>query len=113
VRFGKILAAKIAEDPDGDSLGYGYVLYNEAECAKKAIEETNGKLWKDSDMKLYVCQFERKRPRKPLRFNNLYVRNIPKDWDLEQLKKYFSKFGEISSIIRSPNKERAPKKHLQ
>ena len=111
VRFGKILAAKIAEDPDGDSLGYGYVLYNEAECAKKAIEETNGKLWKDSDMKLYVCQFERKRPRKPLRFNNLYVRNIPKDWDLEQLKKYFSKFGEISSaIIRSPNKERVAKK---
>jgi len=110
-QFGKILAAKIAEDEEGDSLGYGYVLYEDANCAKKAIEETHGKPWKDTKMKLYVCQLERKRPRKPLRFNNLYVRNIPKDWDVEQLKKYFSKYGEISSaIVRSPKRERVDKK---
>lgn len=109
-QFGKILAAKVAEDEEGDSLGYGYVLYEDTNCAKKAIEETHGKPWKDTDMKLYVCQLERKRPRKPIRFNNLYVRNIPKDWDVEQLKKYFSKYGEISSaIVRSPKKERVDK----
>ena len=110
-KFGTILAAKVVEDEEGDTLGYGYVLFKEAESAKKAIEETNGKFWKDTKMKLYVCQFEKKRPRKPLRYNNLYVRNIPKDWDVEQLKKYFSKYGEISSaIIRSPKKERVNEK---
>lgn len=109
-KYGKVVAAKIAEDEDGDSLGYGYVLFENETFAKKAIEENHGKLWKDTKMKLYVCQLERKRPRKPLRFNNLYVRNIPKDWDVEQLKKYFSQYGEISSaIVRSPNAERVHK----
>ncbi len=102
-QFGKIVSAKVAEDEEGDSLGYGFVLYYEAESAKKAIEQCHGQPWKDSKMKLYVCQLEKKRPRKPLRFNNLYVRNIPKDWDEEKLKNYFSTYGEISSlIIRSP-----------
>ena len=110
VQYGKILAAKVAEDEDGEPLGYGYVLYEKTECAKKAIEENHGKLWKDSKNKLYVCQLESKRPRKPPRYNNLYVRNIPKDWDLDQLKKYFSQYGEISSaILRTPNAERVHK----
>ena len=109
-QYGLIVSAKIAEDEEGDSLGYGYVLYDKSESAKKAIEECHGKPWKDSKMKLYVCQLERKRPRKPLRFNNLYVRNIPKDWDEEKLKNYFSTYGEISSlIIRSPVAEKLHK----
>ena len=106
-KFGNIVSAKVAEDEEGDSLGYGYVLYYDKESAKKAIEECHGKPWKDSKMKLYVCQLEKKRPRKPLRFNNLYVRNIPQDWDEEKLKNYFSTYGEISSlIIRSPIAEK-------
>ena len=110
-QYGEIDSAKIAEDVEGESLGYGYVLYQETASAKKAIEENHGKLWKDTNMKLYVCQLERKRKRKKIKFNNLYVRNIPRDWDVEQLKKYFSEYGEISSaIIRTPNPERVDKK---
>ena len=109
-QYGTIVSAKIAEDEEGDSLGYGFVLFYETESAKKAIEECHGKPWKNSKMKLYVCQLEKKRPRKPLRFNNLYVRNIPKDWDEEKLKNYFSTYGEISSlIIRSPIAEKLHK----
>ena len=109
-QYGNIVSAKVAEDEEGDSLGYGFVLYYETESAKKAIEQCHGKPWKDSKMKLYVCQLEKKRPRKPLRFNNLYVRNIPKDWDEEKLKNYFSTYGEISSlIIRSPIAEKLHK----
>ena len=107
-QFGEIFTTKIAEDEEGDPLGYGYVIYKEPESTKKAIEEANGKQpWKNSKMKLYVAQLERNRPRKPPRFNNLYVKNIPLDWNEEKLKEYFSTYGEVSSlIIRSPNHDK-------
>ena len=101
-KFGNIISAKIAEDEEGESMGYGFVLYENEENAKKAIDECHGKMWKNK--KLFVCQFQKNRPRKPLRFNNLYVRNIPKDWTEDDVRKYFSKYGEISSmILKSPD----------
>ena len=101
-KFGNIISAKIAEDEEGESMGYGFVLYENEENAKKAIDECHGKMWKNK--KLFVCQFQKNRPRKPLRFNNLYVRNIPKDWTEDDVRKYFSKYGEISSmIVKSPD----------
>ena len=101
-KYGNIISAKIAEDEEGESMGYGFVLYENEENAKKAIDECHGKMWKNK--KLFVCQFQKNRPRKPLRFNNLYVRNIPKDWTEDDVRKYFSKYGEISSmIVKSPD----------
>jgi len=101
-KYGTIISAKIAEDEEGESMGYGFVLYEKEENAKKAIEECHGKIWKKK--KLFVCQFQKSRPRKPLRFNNLYVRNIPKDWTEGDVRKYFEKYGEISSmIVKTPD----------
>ena len=101
-KYGNIISAKIAEDEEGESMGYGFVLYENEENAKKAIDECHGKMWKNK--KLFVCQFQKNRPRKPLRFNNLYVRNIPKDWTEDDVRKYFSKYGDISSmIVKSPD----------
>ncbi len=104
-KFGTIVSAKIAEDEEGESMGYGFVLYNSEEGAKSAIKESNGKEW--NGKKLYVGQFEKNRPKKPLRFNNVFVRNIPKEWCENEVKKYFSKYGEISSmIVREPQKDK-------
>jgi len=101
-KFGNIISAKIAEDEEGESMGYGFVLYENEENAKKAIAECHGKFWKNK--KLFVCQFQKNRPRKPLRFNNLYVRNIPKNWSEDDVRNYFSKYGEISSmLVKSPD----------
>jgi polyadenylate-binding protein len=101
-KFGNIISAKIAEDEEGESMGYGFVLYENEDNAKKAIAECHGKMLKNK--KLFVCQFQKNRPRKPLRFNNLYVRNIPKDWSEKEVRDYFSKYGEISSmIVKSPD----------
>ena len=101
-KFGNIISAKIAEDEEGESMGYGFVLYENEENAKKAIAECHGKIWKNK--KLFVCQFQKNRPRKPLRFNNLYVRNIPKNWSEDDVRNYFSKYGEISSmLVKSPD----------
>ena len=107
-KFGNIISAKIAEDEEGESMGYGFVLYDNEESAKKAIEECHGKIWKNK--KIFVCQFQKNRPRKPLRYNNLYVRNIPKNWSEDDVKNYFSKFGEISSmLVKSPDPEKLNK----
>ena len=107
-KFGTIVSAKIAEDEEGESMGYGFVLFDKEESAKKAIEESHGKVWKNK--KIFVCQFQKNRPRKPLRFNNLYIRNIPKNWSEDDVRNYFSKYGEISSmIVKSPDPERLNK----
>ena len=101
-KFGNIISAKIAEDEEGESMGYGFVLYENEDNAKKAIAECHRKMLKNK--KLFVCQFQKNRPRKPLRFNNLYVRNIPKDWSEKEVRDYFSKYGEISSmLVKSPD----------
>ena len=107
-KYGNIISAKIAEDEEGESMGYGFVLYDKEESATKAIAECHGKIWKNK--KIYVCQFQKNRPRKPLRYNNVYVRNIPKNWSEDDVRNYFSKYGEISSmLVKSPDAERLNK----
>ena len=104
-QYGNIISAKLAEDEDGESMGYGFCLYDSADAAKKAIEGTNGVEWKGK--KLVVCQFVKGREKKPVRYNNIYVKNIPKDWTEAKIKKYFEKYGKISSmIIREPEESR-------
>ena len=95
--YGNIISAKLAEDEEGESMGYGFVLYDSEDAAKNAIKECKGKDWKGK--KLFVGQFIKNRLRQPLRFNNIYVRNIPKKWCETDIKKYFSKYGEIGSMI--------------
>lgn len=107
-KFGHIISAKLAEDEEGETMGYGFVLYDSADGAKKAINECNGKEW--NGKKLYVSQFIKNRPRKEPKYNNIYVKNIPKVWTEEDVKKYFSKYGEIGSmIIREVDAEKLKK----
>jgi len=96
-KFGRIISAKLAEDEEGETMGFGFVLYDSTEGAKKAIKECNGKEW--NGKKLYVSQFIKNRPRKEPKYNNIYVKNIPKAWSEDDVKKYFSKYGEIGSMI--------------
>ena len=96
-KFGHIISAKLAEDEEGETMGFGFVLYDSVDGAKRAIKECNGKEW--NGKKLYVSQFIKNRPRKEPKFNNIYVKNIPKVWSENDLKKYFSKYGEIGSMI--------------
>ena len=59
-KFGNVISSKIAEDEEGESMGYGFVLYDSEEGAKNAIKECNGKDWYGK--KLYVSQFVKNRP---------------------------------------------------
>ena len=98
-KFGEIISARIVEGADGLSRGYGFVLYKLPESAQNAIKETNGIKLKDGKKNLVVCWFEKNRKKNPLKFNNIYVKNIPLNWTDDDVRNYFAKFGEISSMI--------------
>jgi polyadenylate-binding protein len=107
-KFGNILSARLVEDEEGEVVGYGFVLYDNNESAEKAIKETNGVEWKGK--KLFVGQFVKNRPKKPVVFNNIYVRNIPKEWSTDDIKNHFSKFGEFGSIlVKEPDRNNLDK----
>ena len=109
-KFGNIISAKLAEDEEGETMGYGFILYDSKEGAKNAIKECNGKEW--NGKKLYVSQFIRNRPKQEPKFNNIYVKNIPKEWSEKDVKKYFSKYGEIDSMIVKVPEANVIKKEL-
>lgn len=50
--FGNVLSCKVATDEHGRSKGYGFVHYETAEAADRAIEAVNGMLL--NDKKVYV-----------------------------------------------------------
>jgi len=107
-KFGNIISAKLAEDEEGESMGYGFVLYDSEEGAKKAIKECHEKEWKGK--KLFVAQFQKNRPKQAPKYNNIYVRNIPKEWTEKEIKDYFSKYGEIGSmIVKEPEADKLKK----
>jgi polyadenylate-binding protein len=89
-------------------MGYGFVLYDSEEGAQKAIKECHGKEW--NGKKLFVAQFQKNRPKQAPKYNNIYVRNIPKAWSESDIKNYFSKYGEIGSmIVREPEADKLKK----
>ena len=107
-KYGNIISAKLAEDEEGESMGYGFVLYDSMEGAQKAIKECHGKEW--NGKKLFVAQFQKNRPKQAPKYNNIYVRNIPKDWSEDNIKEYFSKYGEIGSmIVKEPEADKLKK----
>jgi polyadenylate-binding protein len=98
-KFGNILSCKIAMDPiSGQSRGFGYVHFETEDSATKAIEDTNGHMI--GGKPVYVGHFEKRTERTTgsSKFTNVYVKNIPAEWDEIKLKAEFSKFGKVTSV---------------
>jgi len=103
-KFGNVISARLLEDEEGEIIGVGFVLYDNAESAQAAIKEANGAEWKGKN--IFAGQFIKNRPKRPPQFNNIYVKNIPKLWSKEDIVKFFSKYGELGSIlIREPDEK--------
>jgi RNA-binding proteins (RRM domain) len=99
--FGNILSCKVVTDKEtGASKGYGYVHYETAEAAKAAIEKLDGMLLDGQEVQVGEFMSRSTRPAQN-EFTNLYVKNIPYEWDDEKLKEEFSKFGEVVSAAIS------------
>lgn len=109
--YGDITSVHMAKDVQGKIKGFGFVNYEEAESAVKAIESMNGK--EMGGMKLYVGPAQKKGVRQKLlrekyeqmkrerqqscQGRNLYVKHISPDLEDDGLKQMFESFGTITS----------------
>ncbi|KAL2939363.1 Polyadenylate-binding protein 2 [Bienertia sinuspersici] len=118
-QYGKISSAVVMRDVDGKSKGFGFVNFENADDAAKAVEALNGQMidgkeWYvgkaqkkaereaelkhqfDQSMKEVVDQYQGK---------NLYIKNLDDTIDDEKLKEIFSQFGTVTSckIMRDPS----------
>lgn len=81
-QFGRVFSSKINTDDDGNSLGYGYVQFEEKEEADKALESAVDGKMKIADLEIEVVRFKRKDERDSLDArNNLYLKNFPEGMD--------------------------------
>lgn len=100
--FGNILSCKIATDANGNSRGFGFVHYDNAESANEAIENVNGMLL--NDLEVYVGPHILKKDRESKwqelieNYTNIYVKNFSLEWSKEDLEKLFTPFGKITSF---------------
>ncbi|XP_019881561.1 polyadenylate-binding protein 1-A [Aethina tumida] len=83
--YGPITSLKLFTNEAGKSLGYGFVGFESADCAKRAIDELNEKVI--GSKPLFVGHAQK----------NLYVKNLDDAVDDEMLSKEFGPFGTITS----------------
>lgn len=96
-QYGNIVSCKLETYTDGKSKGYAYVQFLEEADAERARNEMNDKEVRGKKLEINI--HEKKDLRKPLqiKFNNLFVKNLPKGTDDNALKALFAEFGEIES----------------
>merc|ERR1719167_875645 len=100
--FGNILSCKVAQDPSGESKGYGFVHFETEEAAVQAIDKVNGMLL--NNKKVFVGRFVPRKEReielgeKAQKFTNVYIKNFNETLSEDDLTEMFSKYGKITSL---------------
>jgi polyadenylate-binding protein len=110
-QYGKITSVKVMSNEEGKPKGFGFVAFDDAEHAEKAVEELHNK--EINGKVLYVGRAQKKGERqmelkkkfealKMERLNryqgvNLYVKNLDDSIDDDRLRKEFAPFGTITS----------------
>ncbi|XP_071141728.1 polyadenylate-binding protein 4-like [Mytilus edulis] len=98
--FGNIISLKIMTDVYGESRGFGFVCYQNADEAQTAVEELNGALIGDNTFFVGRAQNKTERHaelKNQTRDLNVYVKNLDNNVDDDRLRKEFSQFGTITS----------------
>ena len=110
-KYGPVTSAALALDAEGKSRGFGFVNFEAHEHAAAAVEALN-----DSEFhgqKLYVGRAQKKSEReeelrkayeaakneKLAKYQgvNLYIKNLPEEFDDERLQEEFASFGTVTS----------------
>jgi polyadenylate-binding protein len=117
--YGPLTSVVVMRDADGNSKGFGFINFENAEDAARAVEGLNGQ--KVDQKELYVGKAQKKSEREQElkgRFEqsvkeavdksqglNLYIKNLDDSVGDETLKELFSSFGTITSckVMRDPN----------
>jgi len=105
-QFGNILSCKVATTSNGESKGYGYVHFESADNALKAIEIVNGK--KISNSIVTVGLFKSRQERSQNQgssWTNVFVKNIDISTTEEEFSELFSKQGTITSFKLNTNEK--------
>ncbi|CAL4930413.1 unnamed protein product [Urochloa decumbens] len=111
-QFGPIVSVKIMRRPDGSSLGFGFVSFQNPESAIKAQETMNG--MPIGTKALYVARAQKKEERKQYlqrlheekrneiinksNESNVYIKNIHDEVNDDALRARFEEFGNITSV---------------
>ena len=98
-QYGKVFSCKVKYDNMGKCKGYGYVQFDTKEQAEAALAGANEKDLKGS--KIQVVPFKTREARNAgiTKYNNLFVKCIPKTYTNENLKSLFSTIGVIISAV--------------
>ncbi|XP_057429038.1 polyadenylate-binding protein 8-like isoform X2 [Lotus japonicus] len=117
--YGTITSAVVMRDVDGKSKCFGFVNFENADEAAKAVDALNGKKFDDKEW--YVGKAKKKSERElelkeqheqsmqetvdKYQGANLYLKNLDDNVDDEKLRELFSEFGTITSckIMRDPH----------
>ncbi|GAB2228346.1 hypothetical protein Droror1_Dr00010181 [Drosera rotundifolia] len=117
--FGVITSAVVMRDGDGKSKGFGFVNFEIADDAARAVDALNGKKFDDKEW--YVGRAQKKSEREQelkgkfeqsmkealdkYQGANLYIKNLDDSIDDEKLKDLFSEYGKITSckVMRDPS----------
>lgn len=112
--YGEIISARVMEDENGKSKGFGFVAFKDHESAAQAVEDMNEKeVPSKNELKFTVCRAQKKSERqndlkrryeqyKAERIQryqgvNLYVKNLDDTVQDEMLRKHFEPYGNITS----------------
>ncbi|KAL9658572.1 hypothetical protein ABK040_006110 [Willaertia magna] len=108
--FGEIVSCKVMTDKlrDNISLGFGFVRFSNEKEAKEAIQQMNGF---EIENKKLLCKLSNSSSKQQQQQNNnnqqlllkevqtnLFIRNIPMDYNEEKLRKVFESFGTVSGV---------------
>ncbi|CAN8270804.1 unnamed protein product [Cochlearia groenlandica] len=117
--FGIITSAVVMKDGEGKSKGFGFVNFDNADDAAKAVESLNGKAFDEKEW--YVGRAQKKSEREnelkvryeqslreaadKFQSSNLYVKNLDDSVSDEKLKELFASYGSVTSckVMRDPN----------
>ncbi|KAJ0252055.1 Polyadenylate-binding protein 2 [Hirschfeldia incana] len=118
--YGEITSAVVMRDGEGGkSKGFGFVNFENADDAAKAVECLNGKTFDDKEW--YVGRAQKKSERETelrvrreqslkeaeekFQSSNLYVKNLDSSVSDEKIKEIFSPFGTVTSckVMRDPS----------
>lgn len=96
--FGKIGSCKLEIYGDGTSRGFGYVQFDSPDDAKKAIEALNDKTIDGQMITVVVHSKRDERETQAERYTNLFLQNLPANYNAQSLRDLFSQYGEIASV---------------
>lgn len=89
---GQVKSLKVSLNSDYSSRGYGFICFQDKDGAVKALNAH-----KDSVSVKPLLPKTTRQMRKLI--NNVYVKNIPKDWTVEMVRELFNPFGNIKSLV--------------